>query len=167
METYISNIIPILQQWWSIIFILAYLMGVIFAVSAPFQVISHKNRYNKAPALWSFVCAVLLLNLSTFMDSLSLTIFNTTSEQGLSYSPPESPGSVYIQFAVYSIMLIGAIGIVRGVYLWRDTPNQPMNFPRGLVHLIGGIFAVNLVDFLSGIGATIGGDVQTYIANII
>ena len=49
----------------------------------------------------------------------------------------------------------------------RDTPNQPMNLSRGLVHLFGGIIAVNLVTFLRGIGATIGGDVQTYIARII
>ena len=42
-----------------------------------------------------------------------------------------------------------------------------MNFSRGIVHLIGGIIAVNLVTFLRGLGATIGGDVQTYVARII
>ena len=35
----------------------------------------------------------------------------------------------------------------------RDTPNQAMNFSRGIVHLFGGIIAVNLVTFLRGIGA--------------
>ncbi len=42
-----------------------------------------------------------------------------------------------------------------------------MNFSRGIVHIFGGIIAVNLVTFLRGIGATIGGDVQAYIAKII
>ena len=98
------------------------------------------------------------------MDSLSMTVFNQSSEQALSYSPPSSPGSIYIQFAVSSI---GVIGIARGLCLIRDTPNQSMNLSRGLVHLFGGILAVNLVTFLRGLGATVGGDVQTYIANII
>ena len=89
------------------------------------------------------------------------------SHKHRSYSPPSSPGSVYIQFAVYAIATVGLIGIARGLCLMRDTPNQPMNLSRGLVHLFGGILAVNLVTFLRGIGATIGGDVQTYIANIL
>ena len=101
------------------------------------------------------------------MDSLSMTVFNQSSEQALSYSPPSSPGSIYIQFAVYAIASIGVIGIARGLCLIRDTPNQSMNLSRGLVHLFGGILAVNLVTFLRGIGATIGGDLQTYIANIL
>ena len=96
-----------------------------------------------------------------------MTVFNQTSEQSLSYSPPSSPGSVYIQFAVYAIQTVGLIGIMRGLCLLRDTPNQSMNFSRGIVHLFGGIIAVNLVNFLRGIGATVGGDVQTYVAKII
>jgi hypothetical protein len=42
-----------------------------------------------------------------------------------------------------------------------------MNLSRGITHLLGGIIAVNLVTFLRGIGATLGGDVQSYIAKII
>ena len=96
-----------------------------------------------------------------------MTVFNQTSEQALSYSPPASPGSVYIQFAVYGIATVGVIGIIRGLCLLRDTPNQAMNFNRCIVHLFGGIIAVNLVTFLRGIGATLGGDVQTTIVKII
>ena len=86
---------------------------------------------------------------------------------GPELQPAFVPGSIYIQFAVYAIASIGVIGIARGLCLIRDTPNQSMNLSRGLVHLFGGILAVNLVTFLRGLGATVGGDVQTYIANII
>ena len=152
MDNYVANVIPHLQQWWPVLVRLAYLVGVAFAVVSLGQAISHKHRFNRSTAVWTFVCAVLLLNLPALMDSLSMTVFNQSSEQSLSYSPPSSPGSVYIQFAVYAIATVGLIGIARG---------------RGLVHLFGGIIAVNLVTFLRGIGATIGGDVQTYIARII
>ncbi len=167
MEDYISNVIPHLQEWWPVIIILTYMVGVGFAVVSCIQAIHHKQRSTRSIALWTFFCAVLLLNLPAFMDSLSMTVFNQTSEQTLSYNPPSSIGSVYIQFAVYAIATVGIIGIVRGICLMRDTPNQAMNFSRGIVHLFGGIIAVNLVTFLRGIGATIGGDVQTYITTIL
>lgn len=167
MENYVANVIPHLQQWWPVIIVLAYAIGVGFAVLSAAQAISQRNRHNRSMAFFSFLSAVLLLNLPALMDSLSMTVFNMSSEQTLSYSPPSSPGSVYIQFAVYAIMTVGVIGIVRGLCLLRDTPNQTMNFSRGIVHLFGGIIAVNLVTFLRGIGATIGGDVQSYITSII
>ena len=164
MENYVANVIPHLQQWWPVIIRLAYLIGIVFAVVSLVQAVSRKQRFNRSTAIWSFICAVLLLNLPALMNSLSMTVFNQSSEQALSYSPPSSPGSIYIQFAVYAIASIGVIGIARGLCLIRDTPNQSS---RGLVHLFGGILAVNLVTFLRGLGATVGGDVQTYIANII
>lgn len=167
MDNYVANVIPHLQQWCPVIIRLVYLIGVSFAVVSLTQAVSRKQRFNRATAVWAFVCAVLLLNLPALMDSLSMTVFNQSSEQTLSYSPPSSPGSVYIQFAVYAIATVGLIGIARGLCLMRDTPNQAMNFNRGLVHLFGGIIAVNLVTFLRGIGATLGGDVQTYIAKIL
>ena len=167
MENYIANVIPHLQQWWPVIVLLSYLIGLGFGVVSLVQAVSQKQRFNRSIAVWTFWVAVLLLNLPSLMDSLSMTVFNQTSEQSLSYSPPASPGAVYIQFAVYAIQTVGLIGIMRGLCLLRDTPNQSMNFSRGIVHLFGGIIAVNLVNFLRGIGATVGGDVQTYVAKII
>lgn len=167
MDNYVANVIPHLQQWWPVIIRLSYLAGLGFALTACVLAISGKHRFNRSSAVWTFVCAVLLLNLPALMDSLAMTVFNQSSEQSLSYSPPSSPGSVYIQFAVYAIATVGIIGIARGLCLMRDTPNQTMNFSRGIVHLFGGILAVNLVTFLRGLGATIGGDVQTYVARIL
>ena len=167
MENYVANVIPHLQQWWPVIIVLAYLVGIGFAMVSLAQSVSHKHRFNRSTAVWTLWAAVLLLNIPALMDSLAMTVFNQTSEQTLSYSPPASPGSVYIQFAVYGIATVGVIGIIRGLCLLRDTPNQSMNLSRCIVHLFGGIIAVNLVTFLRGIGATLGGDVQTTIAKII
>ena len=64
-------------------------------------------------------------------------------------------------------MIVGLIGIARGLTMLRDTPSKPSNFSRGMIHLFGGIIAVNLVTFLRGIGATVGGDVQSYITTIL
>ena len=167
MENYVANVIPHLQQWWPVVIVLAYLVGLCFAMVSLAQSVGHKHRLNRSAAVWSLWAAVLLLNIPALMDSLAMTVFNQTSEQTLSYSPPASPGSVYIQFAVYGIATVGVIGIIRGLCLLRDTPNQSMNLSRCIVHLFGGIIAVNLVTFLRGIGATLGGDVQTTIAKII
>ena len=89
MNNYVANVIPHLQQWWPVLVRLAYLVGVAFAVVSLGQAISHKHRFNRSTAVWTFVCAVLLLNLPALMDSLSMTVFNQSSEQSLSYSPPQ------------------------------------------------------------------------------
>ena len=167
MENYIANVIPHLQQWWPSLIRLFYLIGIVFGVISLIQAVNPKHRFNRGIAGWAFVTAVLLLNFPALMDSLAMTVFNQTSEQTLSYSPPSSPGSVYIQFAIYAIATVGIIGIARGLCLIRHASQQGMNFSRGIVHIFGGIIAVNLVTFLRGIGATIGGDVQSYIAKII
>lgn len=167
MENYLANVLPHLQQWWKPIILLAYLIGLAFAVLSLTQAVNQRHRHGRSGAALTFLAAVLLLNLPSLMDSLSMTIFNQSSEQTLSYSPPSSPGSVYIQFAVYAIMTVGVIGIIRGVCLLRDSAGQPGNFSRGIVHMVGGIIAVNLITFLRGIGATIGGDVQSYISTIL
>lgn len=167
MENYVANVIPHLQQWWPSLIRLFYLIGIVFGVISLIQAINPKHRFNRGIAGWAFVTGVLLLNFPALMDSLAMTVFNQTSEQTLSYSPPSSPGSVYIQFAVYAIATVGIIGIARGLCLIRHASQQGINFSRGMVHIFGGIIAVNLVTFLRGIGATIGGDVQSYIAKII
>jgi ABC-type Mn2+/Zn2+ transport system permease subunit len=167
MENYVANVIPHLQAWWPVFFLLAYLLAIICAFVSCLQAISPKNRFNRGPAVYSFWAAVLLSNLPAFMDSLSMSIFNKSSEQALSYSPPASPGSVYIQFAVYAIMSVGIIGVIRGICLFWGAAARPENFSRAVVHMIGGAIAVNIVDFLRGIGASVKGDVQTYIATII
>ena len=167
MENYVANVIPHLQQWWPSLIRLFYLIGIIFGVISLIQAVNPKHRFNRGIAGWAFVTAVLLLNFPALMDSLAMTVFNQTPEQTLSYSPPSSPGSVYIQFTVYVIATVGIIGIARGLCLIRHASQQGMNFSRGIVHIFGGIIAVNLVTFLRGIGATIGGDVQSYITKII
>ena len=167
MENYVANVIPHLQQWWNTIIILAYLIGIALAMLSCAQAVSHRNRNARSMAIWTFFSAVLLLNLPALMDSLSMTVFNQSSEQSLSYAPPSSPGSVYIQFAVYAIMTVGVIGIARGICLLRDSQSHAGNVARGIVHLFGGILAVNIVTFLRGLGATVGGDVQSYITTII
>jgi hypothetical protein len=166
MENYVANVIPHLQQWWQTIIVIIYVLGLITAFRALYVTADNKNRVSKRSTLLAITAAVLLLNMPSFMDSLSMTLFNQSSEQSLSYSPPSSPASVYIQFAVYAIMTIGLIGIARGICLLAEE-QQSRSIARAITHIVGGIIAANIVTFLRGIGATVGGDVQSYIAKII
>ena len=99
MENYVANVIPHLQQWWGTIIVISYVIGIGLALRALFIAATSNNRINKNSALLALTAAMLLLNLPSLMDSLSMTIFNQGSEQALSYSPPSHPGSIYIQFA--------------------------------------------------------------------
>ncbi len=167
VDNYVANVIPHIQTWWNVIIILIYTVGIILTVAAAAQAISQKHKYNKSIPLWTFYSAILLLNLPALLDALSMTVFNASSEQTLSYTPPGHPGQIYVQFATYAIMTVGLIGTARGVSLLRDSPAKPSNLSRAVIHFFGGIIAINIVQFLRGIGATLGGDIQSYITTII
>ena len=67
MENYVAAVIPHLQQWWPVIILLAYLVGIGFAMVSLAQSISHKHRFNRSTAVWTLWAAVLLLNIPAFM----------------------------------------------------------------------------------------------------
>lgn len=166
MESIIDNIIPHLQTWWPQIRTIGYFLGGLLVLMSLFQKANPKNKYESAKIVWTFIAGVLLLNFPIFIDTLAQTIFATGSEQSLSYSPPSHPGSSYIKFAVYATMLIGAAGVVRGCLLIRDTKNGAPQVTRGVVHFIGGILAINIVQFIGLLARTAGGDVQTTFSKV-
>ena len=69
MENYVANVIPHLQQWWPVIIVLAYLVGIGFAMVSLAQSVSHKHRFNRSTAVWTLWAAVLLLNIPALMHA--------------------------------------------------------------------------------------------------
>ena len=163
MNTILEKLIPVIASWLEPISIIFYFLGVILIVIALIQ-LSSKNQSGK-PVL-SGLAGIILLNFPTFIDNVSYTVFNSGSEKLFSYAPPTHPGSIYIQFTVYAVQLIGVLGFGRGCWLLRDTANGQPQVMRGFIHFIGSIFAVNIVQFIKFLGISIGGDTQSTISTV-
>jgi hypothetical protein len=167
MDTVMERIIPLIAAWWEPVITIFYFLGVVLVVASVVQLPNPQNKYKLSKVILTGIAGILLLNLPELMDSLSYTIFNTGSEHTLSYSPPSHPGSVYVKFAIYAVKFIGLLGIGRGCWLLRDNANGQAQVMRGAVHFVGGILAVNIVQFINLLGESIGGDTQSTITAII
>lgn len=161
---YVTNVINALTPWWTSITIIGYLIGVaLFLASAHSAINSAKERHSSA-YFWLFLASILCLNLPAIMNAVSFSIFKAKSATDLlAYTSDATNGAEYLTFSFRAVMLIGLIGIIRGVLFLRDTPQRPKDISKALTHSIGGTLAVNIVQFLNAIGATAGGDVQSYI----
>ena len=126
------------------------------------------------------VVGAFLIYLPTSTDVVTTTIFGEaggsifsgdTADVGLVGRASEElvgylPGSVVEQWAditdtiVYFIQMIGFIAFVRGWFIISKAGNpgvQPGSISKGIIHIVGGILAVNFIPFMRAIGNTIFG----------
>ncbi len=161
---YLGNAINTLTPWWTTITILAYLFGISLFVLSAHSALNNARERSSGNYIWLFLASVLCLNLPAFLNSISFSIFkNNSANNILAYTSTVESGADYLTFAVRAVMIIGLIGVVRGINFLRDTPQRAKDIPRAISHFVGGTLAVNIVQFLQAIGTTAGGDIKSYI----
>lgn len=141
----------------------AYLMGFACIVSAMYKLRAYgevrtmmpSNAQMAGPAL-KFMVGILLLFLPTVIN---LSVYSLWHDHILEY-PGGSGWSASIEAAIFTVIkLFGVIAVVRGLILMARSSNQgaqPGAFTKGLVHLVGGIMAINIWGTLTTVGATLG-----------
>ncbi|MDR1041839.1 MAG: hypothetical protein LBR80_17085 [Deltaproteobacteria bacterium] len=158
-DTVLANLTPHLQGWWGAVTAILCLCGFAIVVGG---IVALARTGGRAGA-WGAVAfaagaGALLVNLPGFLDSLALSIFGHGSVQGLDYRPPEHPARHYVRFAVHMLALVGLVGVGRGLFLLKDSPQRPGQLGRALVHIFGGILCVNFTATLRIIGTSLGPD---------
>ncbi len=141
----------------------AYLIGFACIVSAMYKLRAYgevrtmmpSNAQMAGPAL-KFMVGILLLFLPTVIN---LSVYSLWHDHILEY-PGGSGWSASIEAAIFTVIkLFGVIAVVRGLILMARSSNQgaqPGTFTKGLVHLVGGIMAINIWGTLTTVGATLG-----------
>jgi intracellular multiplication protein IcmC len=146
----------------------AYVMGIAFALKGLYDLkiygesrtMMSGNTNIKGPLFSLFVAAMLIFSPSAFTMVMETTFgyssvlaynqFPTSSGQSL------TPSEIVI---LQIIQVIGAYAFVRGwVLLARSSSSQGAHglFGRGLAHVVGGVFAINIVGTCNVIAATFG-----------
>lgn len=162
----LKNLVENLQPVWGFIQIVAYVMGFIIGVTAIVSLREGKGF----GSLISFFAGAALVSLPSILDSISLTIFNTSSIQALSYSRiDDSPTQWYVTLGIYLIQLVGLMGVIKAGYLLAINRklNDPTIGPKVLGHAIGGTCCINIVGLLHSLGATLGGSAASSINALI
>lgn len=154
---------------------LAYLIGVMFAVKALYSLkvygeartMMASNASVKEPLIYFLVSAVLIYFPSSFQLMMNSTFGYSNV---LQYAPVNSPnqaintlfgpGSGVGQSLTLMIQVIGLIAFVRGWVLIARSAGQgqpPGGTGKGLMHVFGGILAINIVGTLEIVNNTLYG----------
>jgi len=170
----LTNIAHALQPVEKLISGAAYLMGLGFAIKALMALKSHGEARSggsssslKEPLMY-FLVAAMLVYLPTGFEILMNTTFGYSNV--LSYAPVNSNNSTLdLLFGQDSaigsslamiIQTIGLVSFVRGwVLIARSAGHgqQPGSMGKGLVHVFGGILAMNIVGTIEIINNTLYG----------
>ncbi len=153
----------------------AYIMGISFAVKAIFSLKQYGEARTqmssgtsiKEPAIYFLVASMLLYLPSAFKVFMNTTFGYSTV---LAYAPISSNnGSLDVLFGQNSavgaslaiiIQTIGLIAFIRGWVMIARTASsgsQPGGTGKGLMHIFGGILAMNIVGTLQIINNTLYG----------
>lgn len=167
-----------MSPWWETIIIFGYLLGFCLLVSGLVKAGSSGRQGGTSAGIkagiYGLVSGTLLLNLIPFIGVLGTSILATdanTTLSGLSYTPPTSASNVvssaYIRFAVYLIMIVGLIGVIKGISIFNSSQEAGKPLGEAFTHVIGGTIAINIIEFAKIVGFTMGGAGQTFVQDLL
>lgn len=167
-------IISWLQPVWTFMQLLGVLIGFVtaaFGLLTAFRGAAETGQMHNPKSRIGWVGVVIgtfLANLPAALDTLSLTIFNQTTQSAIAYGGTGGGQYAEIEHAVLGIVsLVGLYGIITGFLLLRNAHENRDHFWHGIRRLIGGTLAVNIVPALTVLGASLGTTMQSVITRII
>ncbi len=150
---------------------LAYVVGIYLTVSAVFKFkkCGHRTAFMHVEAgmfgpIMQFFIGVALLYTPTFIGVLNATVFGDSSiDDVMAYtSSGSSPDwATAIEPMYQTIQVIGLIAFIRGWLILsksvqKDGGNQPGQTTKGIIHIIGGVMAINITRTITIVTATFG-----------
>lgn len=150
---------------------LSYVIGIYLTVSAVFKFkkFGHRTAFMHVEAgmfgpIMQFFIGVGLLYTPTFIGVLNATVFGDSSiDDVMAYSASgSSPDwATAIEPMYQTIQVIGLIAFLRGWLILtksvqKDGGNQPGQTTKGIIHIIGGVMAMNITRTIDIITASFG-----------
>lgn len=135
----------------------AYVLGFVFVVRAIYYLKIYgelrtmmSSNASLRPPLTYLLVGVAFIYLPTTIDVVLATVYNTSEVTPISYSS-DTGGVAYgeaIRVFYMFIQLIGYIAFIRGWIIISHTAQQTgrETVGKGIVHIIGGILAINVVE---------------------
>lgn len=158
-----------LQDLVPLAMIIAGILGLLLVITGLYRwaMAGRRGDISTGGAIARVVCGVFLLSLPSFMNAITRTFFGGGSANLLSYVPPSSEAAAgVIRVVIYGVQLVGFYAVCRGLYLLATSWDGRSQFGTAAAHLVGGAFAVNIIEFLHAIAGTLGGTMPLIVTNI-
>jgi hypothetical protein len=161
----VSNIA---QPMSNIVMGFAYFAGAVLTVVGIVRLTKSAQEGPRGPSglgtMATFVTAAMLLSASQVLGAFTVTIFGGAPEMfvyaeifGLPGVPTDQAENV-IRAILGFMAIVGMISFVRGIFVLRGFAegNSQMTLMGGLSHIIAGVLAVNLGQFINMVESTLG-----------
>lgn len=162
MLTYIATQIPSLMY---MVTAIAYVMGIYLVMHGVMRLKEYgeartqmSQEHSLKEPLTYIVVGALLLYLPTAV-SVGLSTFWSEPAPYSYLSSDQGQWSQFWNVCFLIVQFIGTIAFIRGLVILSHLGNrgsQPGTFSKGLTHIIGGIFCINIYQFVQVIFATFG-----------
>lgn len=127
------------------------------------------SRLSNDPATkgyWTFAGGAILANMGAWMRTIANSFIAAPGTPlGLAYSSAGSGTSSFLPFAFDTIQILGVFGFIRGAIGLKDDRREGLAIPLG--QMFFGTLAANLPTVLHIFGATVGGELQSFITTIV
>lgn len=163
MRTFQSNLGPVYQ----LVVAISYVMGIYFIVDAIFRLKKYgqqrtmmSSQASMAKPVILFIIGLGLLYFPSFVNISVRSIWvNSSSNSVLWWGGAGSTWNAFVKPLIDVVRLFGLIAVVRGlVILTRIAAEstQPGTAGKGLMHIIAGTLAINILGTINIIRATFG-----------
>ncbi len=163
LRTFQTNLGPLYQ----LVVAISYVMGIWFISDSIFKL----KKYGQQRTMMStnasmgkpillFIIGLGLLYFPTFVNvSIQSLWVNGASTSIIGWGNPTSVWKAFVDPLIDTIRLFGLIAVVRGLAILTRMANessQPGTAGKGLMHIIAGTFAINILGTINVIKATFG-----------
>jgi uncharacterized membrane protein HdeD (DUF308 family) len=160
----ITNLVAQMPYFMRFITALAYVLGFYFVVLGIFKLREYAEmrtmmsgeRSIKGPLIFITV-GTLLIYIPTSVQVGMATFFTSPNPYG--YLKNQDQWSQFINDCFIIIQFVGVLSFIRGLVILSQLGGhggQPGTFGRGLTHIIGGIFCINIYQFIQLLMVTLG-----------
>lgn len=168
-----TAIVGWLQPVWNLMILVGMLIGFTLASASLYKIAngSIEQQAKEVRIGWiGLLFGVILTNVSSLLNSLSLSIFNQSTQSAIGYSGTGGGQyAVIVHAALGIVSLVGLYGVVSGLLMLKPSASggRSEDFWHGIRRLIGGTLAVNIVPALHVLGASLGGTMQSVITKLV
>jgi intracellular multiplication protein IcmC len=162
LQDMLGNLEKSLEPIWRLLVAFSYTLGIVFIGIAVMKLkqygqvtVMMASSVSFVPTLAYFTVGVGLMFLPTFLDSWFLTAWAYKMDD------ISGPGGTHLDFMgplTKLVQIIGLISFLRGwISLIRlGGHGQPGTLSKGLMHMVGGILAINITGTIGMLRATLG-----------
>jgi intracellular multiplication protein IcmC len=163
MQTFQNNLGPV----YILVVALSYVMGIWFITDSVFRLKKFAQQRTMMSTTASMAKPLILMALGlsllyfpSFVNITTQTLWvYGSSSSVLKYPVEPSTWDAFIHPLIDTVRLFGLIAVVRGVVLLTKLANesaQPGSMGKGLMHIVAGTLAINIVGTTNVIKATFG-----------